>query len=111
VSAPGLVYDARFSWEGEIVRVVVAGDVVALPDYGWSLGGFGRFISKDWLLVNANLPGPVKRRRILADCIVAALNRRAQDLPATNPSACLVCKGTGERRGHAIQLQLIGGAS
>lgn len=32
--------------DGSPVRVVIADDVIALPEEGWSLGGFGSHISE-----------------------------------------------------------------
>jgi hypothetical protein len=66
----------RFSSpDGDPVRVVIAGDVIALPEEGWSLGGFGRHISEEWLLTQARpkIPGTARRRLVLATCIRAAL--------------------------------------
>jgi hypothetical protein len=66
----------RFSSpDGDPVRVVIAGDVIALPEDGWSLGGFGRSISEEWLLTQARpkIPGTARRRLVLATCIRAAL--------------------------------------
>lgn len=66
--------DYRYSVDGFEVRVVVAGDVVALPDDRWSMGGFGSSISLEWMLYEARLPGRTKHERtILARCIVRAL--------------------------------------
>ena len=60
------------------VRVVIADDVIALPLHGWSCYGFGRSIDADWLLLSAHfaLPGDQAARRILANCIVDALEDR-----------------------------------
>lgn len=69
----------RFSWNGDTIRVVIAGDVIALPDERWSMGGFGDSISVEWLLHEAKIPGPAPRRRALAACIVRALEARAGD--------------------------------
>jgi hypothetical protein len=66
----------RFSSpDGDPVRVVIAGDVIALPEEGWALGGFGRGISEEWLLTQARpkIPGTKPRRLVLATCIIAAL--------------------------------------
>ena len=69
-------YDVRLKdpRNGDIIRVVVAGDVVSLPDVGWSGAGYGHHISVEWLLHSAKPPLPRKSRRILAGAIVAALD-------------------------------------
>jgi hypothetical protein len=61
--------------DGDPVRVVIAGDVIALPEEGWSLGGFGRSISEEWLLTQPRprIPGTKARRLVLVACIRAAL--------------------------------------
>ena len=70
------VSEHRFSWEGEEIRVIVAGDVLALPAERWSLGGFGCTIDVPWLLHEGGLPGRKgsERRRVLARCLVQALH-------------------------------------
>lgn len=67
--------DYRFTLDGFEIRVVIAGDVVALPEEGWSYPGFGAFISEEWLLTQPKprIPGSKARRLALAACIVAAL--------------------------------------
>lgn len=64
----------RYSVDGFEVRIVVARDVVALPDDRWSMGGFGPSISLEWMLGEAKLPGRTKKEReILARCVIRAL--------------------------------------
>lgn len=66
----------RYTWEGEVFRVVVTGDVVALPDEHWSCGNFGTMISEEWLLGGGSIPFPGKtkaRRRLLAYFVRHAL--------------------------------------
>ncbi len=60
---------------GDSVRVVIINDVVALPDEGWSDYGYGGSISVSWLLHDAHtrIPGPKKRRAVLARVIATAL--------------------------------------
>ncbi len=58
---------------GDIIRVVIAGDVIALPNEGWSGSGYGHYITEEWLLHSASPPLPRKGRRRLAQAIVAAL--------------------------------------
>lgn len=65
--------DYRFTWDGDEIRVVIWEDVIALPGEGWSLGGFGSSIDTHWLLGNGKLPGSARRKRALAEAIVAAL--------------------------------------
>lgn len=62
-----------------LIRVVIAEDVVALPNQGWSGAGYGRLISEDWLLHSANPPLPRKGRKALAAVIAEAL-RLAADI-------------------------------
>lgn len=65
--------------DGDLVRVVVAGDVVSIVGSAdnardsWSMGGFGRGISVEWMLHSGDLRGNLKRRRLLAECVVRAL--------------------------------------
>lgn len=40
----------RYRFQGDVIRVIVVGDVLALPDERWSMGSFGRQISIEWLL-------------------------------------------------------------
>lgn len=68
---PSGVY--AYSYQGERLRVVVASDVVALPDENWSAGGFGDGISEHWLLNGGHggpdwwFPGKTRnRKRLLA---------------------------------------------
>ncbi len=63
----------RFRWRGDEIRVVVAGDVLALPDERWSMGNFGTSISVEWLLHSGKLPGSKLHREGLAACLVRAL--------------------------------------
>lgn len=69
--------DYRYSFDGEVFRVVVAGDVIALPNEEWSYAGFGSSISEEWLLGSGNVqrfPGRSKgRKRLLAYFVRRAL--------------------------------------
>lgn len=85
--------DHRFSVDGEVIRVVVAGDVLALPHSGWSYSGFGQSISVDWLLTQPRqpLPGKTKaRRELLARCLVQALDAHHDPdrVPGTRAPTC-----------------------
>ena len=68
------VSDVRFLWRGDEIRVLVVGDVLALPNEEWSCGGFARSITVEWLLHETKLPGVKERKRALADCLVRALD-------------------------------------
>lgn len=71
--------DTRVSMgSGEQLRVVVMGDILALPDLLWCKGGFGRTISVHWLVAEAGLPGSAQRRRKLAEILVNALQQAQQ---------------------------------
>jgi hypothetical protein len=72
-----------FTHQGEPIRVVIAGDVLALPDERWSMGGFGSSISVEWLLHEARLPGTKARRNVLAFCLVHALRTHHEGAAAT----------------------------
>lgn len=95
----------EFQWRGDVIRVVVAGDVLALPLEFWSLGGFGQTISVEWLLHEGKLPGPKARREALAHCLVRALDAHHKrvivaagdgDTTPRGPSVrCSTCKGSG----------------
>lgn len=63
----------RYTWEGEEIRVIVAGDVLALPGDRWSMGGFGCSISAEWLRYEAKLPEKGRRREALISCLIASL--------------------------------------
>lgn len=63
-----------YTWDGEEIRVVVAGDVLALPGDRWSMGGFGCSISAEWLRHEAKLPGKGRRREALISCLIASLD-------------------------------------
>lgn len=68
------LHDLRYSYQGEEFRVIVAGDVIALPYERWSLGHFGQGIDIVWLLAEAQLPGRSKaRRQLLAELVRTAL--------------------------------------
>ncbi len=97
-----MIGDYLFRHEGERIRVVIAGDVISLPQERWSGDGYGAFISADWLLGNAKLPGRSKaRKRLLADCIVAALEAHAGRRPPKRARPmvphvkCGACSGAG----------------
>ena len=63
-----------YTWEGEEIRVVVAGDVLVLPGDRWSMGGFGCSISAEWLRHEAELPAKGRRRDVLISCLIASLD-------------------------------------
>lgn len=93
-----------FSWQGEEIRVVVVGDVLALPSEHWSCGGFGSHISVEWLLHEARLPGLKSRRAMLADCLVRALKQHHEGGEVSGDRSdhaygpqvrCGACKGHG----------------
>ena len=86
--------DIRYTWRGDVLRVVITGDVIALPLEGWARGGFGRRISADWLLHSGDLPGPKARREALAAAIVRALDQHWSGAPAPARDACRFCQGT-----------------
>lgn len=65
--------DYRFTVDGVTVRVVIAGDVIALPDERWAMGNFGAHISQEWLLDSGCLPGTKAHRARLATIIRRAL--------------------------------------
>jgi hypothetical protein len=62
-----------YSWEGEEIRVVVAGDLLALPGDRWSMGGFGQEISAEWLRSQGRIPAKGRRREALISCLIASL--------------------------------------
>lgn len=64
----------RYTVSGTAVRVVIAGDVIALPEEGWAMGGFGAYISEEWLDTQANIPGDRKWRRVLVRCVRMAMD-------------------------------------
>lgn len=68
---------------GDLIRVVIYDDVIALPSEGWAHCGFGQSISVDWLLHSANhrLPGSKRRRVALARVIAEALWDHHHDGP------------------------------
>lgn len=57
-------------------RVIVCGDVIALPFENWCMGGFGSSISVEWLMHERRfLPGRSKGFRLeLAEMVVRALD-------------------------------------
>lgn len=67
----------RFSADGDRIRVVIAGDVIALPEEGWSYGGFGEYISEEWLMTQPvpKIPGNARRRKVLVAAIRAAMDK------------------------------------
>lgn len=72
------VHESRFTWQGDTYRVLVVGDVVSIPGYagypGWSMAGFGRHISVEWLLHEGRLPGSKAKKEALARMIELALD-------------------------------------
>lgn len=89
--------DLRWMVNGDIVRVVIAGDVLALPDDGWSWGGFGLSITPGWLMEldgryngRGKLPGQEWKRQRAAAILSASLDFHhghgdpdtARDVPA-----------------------------
>lgn len=80
-----VVTDLRYRLDGDLVRVVIAGDVIALPmpagRAGWSMSGFGAYIDVGWLLAEGALPGKTKaRREALAKILIAALGEHNKRL-------------------------------
>jgi hypothetical protein len=72
-----VTFDAIYSLDGEEFRVVVAGDVVALPYAGWSHHGYGDSIEAGWILGRpkgmGQLPGSPARRKLLARLVTRGL--------------------------------------
>ena len=68
---------------GDSIRVIIMGDVIALPDEGWSDHGYGQSISVSWLLHNAHheIPGNKAKRTALARVIAEALWDHHHDTP------------------------------
>ena len=60
---------------GDVRRVIVAGDVLALPDERWCMGGFASSISVEWLLHKGRLPGSPTHKCELAGMLVRALEQ------------------------------------
>lgn len=95
----------RYRWNGDEIRVIVAGDVLALPYEGWSGENYGSSITEEWLLHEARLPGPAGRRRALARCLVMALDEHhgrpgREERSPEGPLAkrpCSACLGSGWR--------------
>lgn len=94
----------RFRWNGDVIRVVVAGDVLALPDEQWSMGNFGAQITEEWLHHEGRLPGTKARRAVLANCLVRALDTHHTGTAATGDGEhtplgpcvpCAACAGSG----------------
>lgn len=99
----------HFLYDGDDVRVVVAGDVLCIPGHagvaGWSMGGFGVHIDEAWLLAEGCLPGSQKRRRALASMLVQALRLHHgqdprgsgddRDRPRGPFVRCPTCAGSG----------------
>lgn len=67
-------YRMKTRCSDDVIRVVIWQDVIALPSAGWAGEHFGPSISVDWLLTQAKLPGPKRRREQLARAIVMALD-------------------------------------
>lgn len=65
----------RYTYEGEVFRVVVHDDVVAVPGDAWSGDGYGMAISMEWLLHEGvlNQIRPKSRRTLVAELIRRAL--------------------------------------
>lgn len=100
--------DYRFLFQGDELRVLIAGDVVSLPGYagkaGWSMGGFGPHISEDWLLAEGDLPGSRARRAALASMLVRAVRKAhgegamagdGVEIPRGPFARCPACEATG----------------
>lgn len=89
----------RFRENGNEYRVIVAGNVIALPDERWSMGGFGATITTEWLLSNGRLPKV--RAKLLAHIIVRALEQHhrgvvdAEDDQCKALKPCEFCRMTG----------------
>lgn len=68
---------------GDLIRVLIFDDTIALPSEGWAHDGFGLSISVDWLLHSARhpLPGSKARRVALARVVVTALWGHHHDTP------------------------------
>lgn len=97
--------DYRFNWRGDVLRVVVLDDCVALPMERWAGEGYGRSISVEWLLGNARLPGPKARKEALAQAIVEALRLHHADAPPPPLDDCRCCRGTGKARPASVPLE------
>lgn len=98
----------RYLWNGDDIRVIVAGDVVSIPGTagrpGWSMGGFGASIDQPWLLSEGGLPGPKPRRLALCEMIVRSLEIHHKGGDATGDgrvrpkgpyAKCPTCTGSG----------------
>ena len=72
------MFEFRFKLNnGDEERVVIAGDVVALPFRQWCGSGYGQWISEEWMLHSGNLPKvSAALRGELARGVVAALEAR-----------------------------------
>jgi hypothetical protein len=102
--SPGAWREYRYTWRGTEIRVIVAGDVLALPSHGWSMGGFAGSISTEWLEHEGRLPGPsADERRALASCLVRSLAAARSVDPGADADAeprgplvrCPSCDGSG----------------
>ncbi|TAL40465.1 MAG: hypothetical protein EPN91_13120 [Salinibacterium sp.] len=85
---PAVITDLRYRLDGDLIRVVIAEDVICLPlpagRAGWSMSGFGGHIDAGWLLAEGALPAKTKaRREALANIIVAALGEHNKRIGRT----------------------------
>lgn len=65
---------------GLTVRVVMVSDVIALPDYNWSIGGVvGQQLDEDYLLQFGRLPGTEQVRELLVHSILTAIREADKD--------------------------------
>lgn len=115
------VQEHRYTWGGAEIRVIVAGDVLAIPSHRWSMGYFGPSISIEWLEHEGQLPGSPELRRALASCLVrslaAARGAVAYDGGADDPEIrgplvrCSSCGGSGWARTAVVgrDVEPIGG--
>jgi len=63
--------DRHYTYDGENLRVIIAGDVVSMPAIRWSGEGFEATVSLEWAITSAGLPSAGRER--YARILVAAL--------------------------------------